>query len=480
MSMERALVVEDDELGRDFVDEALRELGVETLVAENGREATKLLRRHDVDFVLSDLRMAELDGLGLLRWIQEHRPQTHVALMTAYGTLDVAVEAMRCGAEDILLKPFGPDQIALLLERLRRRQQLVRENQYLRREREEEEGSELVGDSPPMQEILASIRRIAPSKATVFLRGESGTGKEMVARAIHQASDRRDGPFIRVNCAALSESLLESELFGHEKGAFTGAVQRREGRFELAHRGTLLLDEVSEVSPRIQAKLLRVLEEEEFERVGGTRTLRVDVRVLATSNRDLEQAIRDGSFREDLFYRLHVVPLHLPPLRERRADIPLLVEAFLRRFARQNGRGEMKISPDALRLLQAHDWPGNVRELSNFVHRTVVLCTGPVIEARHLDLQEMARPSIDSGFDAIVGHKLEDIERELILRTLRAHRGNRTHAAEQLGLTARTICNKIRLYRSQGHEIPEPERAARRARRSGPTVPNVEKEVEVS
>jgi DNA-binding NtrC family response regulator len=457
MSIERALVVEDDELGRECVAESLAEIGVETRTAKNGRQAIEMLAKEDVDVILSDLRMPEVDGLALLRHAQKNAPTTPFVLMTAFGTLDFAIQAMRDGAEDILLKPFDPDQLALLLRRIESKQRLQRENQYLKREVEGGATGEIIGETQPIRAVLESVRRVAPSKATVFIRGESGTGKELVARAIHALSPRREAPFVRVNCAALSETLLESELFGHERGAFTGAVQRREGRFELANKGTLLLDEVSEISPRIQAKLLRVLEEEEFERVGGQRTLKVDVRVIATSNRNLEAAIKDGTFREDLFYRLHVVPIVLPPLRERKEDVPLLVRSFLERFARENGKNVTKVTPAAMTRLCAYHWPGNVRELSNVIHRAVVLAPADAV-----DVEQLPLPADDGArseaLAAAVGMRAEDVERELILRTLRSTDGNRTRTAELLDLTARTINNKIRLYRTQGYEIPEPKR----------------------
>jgi len=470
MNLERALIVEDDELGREFVAEAFAGLAIETRVARNGREALEMIEKDDVDLVLTDLRMPEVDGLQVVKSVKERSPATPVVLMTAYGTLDVAIQALRDGADDILLKPFDAEHLALLLTRLKARHRLQRENRYLRREIEAESRHELVGDSAAIRDVLDAVRRVAPSKVTVFIRGESGTGKELVARAIHESSPRRDGPFVRVNCAALSETLLESELFGHERGAFTGAMQRREGRFELAHRGTLLLDEVSEVSPRIQAKLLRVLEEEEFERVGGTRTLKVDVRVVATSNRDLERAIRDGTFREDLFYRLHVVPLELPPLRDRAEDVPRLAATFLERFARENGKDVRRITPAAMARLSGYRWPGNVRELANLVQRAVVLAQSDVIDVDQLPLPALAdaSPRADA-LSGAVGMRAEDVERELILRTLHSTQGNRTRTAALLDLTARTINNKIRLYRTQGHEIPEPRRGV--AKRRPETAP---------
>ncbi len=464
MTMKRALVVEDDQLGREFVAEALAELAIDVQVAKDGREAIEHLKRDEVDLVLTDLRMPQVDGLGVLRAARELQPTTPVVLMTAYGTLDVAVEVLRQGADDILLKPFDPEQLALLFQRLEARERLKSENRWLRREIESEAVTQqILGESPAIKALLDQVRRVAVSKATVFIRGESGTGKELAARAIHQLSPRRNGPFVRVNCAALSETLLESELFGHERGAFTGAMQRREGRFELADKGTLLLDEVSEVSPRIQAKLLRILEEEEFERVGGTRTLAVDVRVLATSNRNLEAALKDGSFREDLYYRLHVVPLTLPPLRDRIEDVPLLATTFLQRFARENGAAVRRFTPAAMARMTSYRWPGNVRELSNLVQRAVVLATSDVIDVEQLPLpaEEQGRADALAG---AVGMRAEDVERELILRTLRSAQGNRTKTAGLLDLTARTINNKIRLYRAQGFAIPDPTRGVAKQR----------------
>jgi len=464
MKLASALVVEDDQLGREYIVEALAGLGVAVRSAKNGREAVELLGREEFDVVLTDLRMPQVDGLGVLKAARELAPGVPVALMTAHGTLDFAVDALRAGADDILLKPFDPEQLALLFERLGARKALQHENRRLRRQLEDDSSTrELIGGSPAMERVRDELRRVAASKATVFIRGESGTGKELAARALHQLSPRKDGPFVRVNCAALSETLLESELFGHERGAFTGAMQRREGRFELAHQGTLLLDEVSEVSPRIQAKLLRVLEEEEFERVGGTRTLQVDVRVIATSNRDLEKAIADGTFREDLFYRLHVVPLRLPPLRERLGDVPELAQAFLARFARENGKEVRSFSPDALLRLASYRWPGNVRELSNVVQRAVVLAAGDVIDSDALPLPA-GEPPRGEMLAAAVGMRAEDVERELILSTLRSTAGNRTRTASLLDVTARTINNKLRLYRAQGFDVPEPTRGVARQR----------------
>jgi DNA-binding NtrC family response regulator len=466
MSIERVLVVEDEPLCREFVCETLAQAAIEPCGVENGKQAVQRLQAEDFDLVLSDLRMAEMDGLELVGWLKKNRPDTPVALMTAFGSLEVAVEALRSGVEDILLKPFEPDQISLLLERVTTRKGLQSENRYLRHALEQEvAGSEIVGESPAIRQVLQTVSRVAPSNATVFIRGESGTGKELVARAIHRLSDRSTEPFIRVNCAALSETLLESELFGHERGAFTGAIQRREGRFELADKGTLLLDEVSEVSPRIQAKLLRVLEEEEFERVGGNRTLKVSVRIIATSNRDLEESIRNGTFREDLFYRLHVLPIELPPLRQRRSDIPLLVQSFLRRFSQENGLSPLTAGGEVLQALQEYDWPGNLREMSNYIHRAVVLSEGREIGLQHVAIPRRRDPI--QRLDEVVGMKISDLEREVILRTLQETQGNRTTAASLLGLTARTISNKIRLYRSQGHKIPAPSRIARSRLASG-------------
>ena len=393
---------------------------------------------------------------------KEVSPQSLVVLMTANASLDSAIEAVRGGAFDYLVKPVNPNQINLTLKKATDYRRLIEENRYYRRAATRPEGrfEDLVGRSEPMKEVFQLVDKVAASSATVLIAGESGTGKELVARAIHQRSDRADKPFIRVNCAALPESLLESELFGHERGAFTGAVDRRPGRFELAHSGTLLLDEISETTQTLQSKLLRVLQEREFERVGGTKTLKVDVRVICTSNRDLKKLVKEGKFREDLFYRLNVVPISLPSLRVRGTDILLIAEYFLRRFAERHKKPLPNLSGDARNALVNHSWPGNVRELENTVERAVLLAEGPDILPSTLGLG--AAPNLNAGIhqmqvpaaanpgepsdDINALTSLADVERIVILRTLKKTNSNRTKAARMLGISVRTLYTKLREY----------------------------------
>jgi DNA-binding NtrC family response regulator len=368
--------------------------------------------------------------------------------MTAYGTVETAVEALKEGADDYILKPFSPDELELAVDRAVERARLAQENRYLREALNEPyDLRTMVGESTAMRVVYEQVHKVADSRATVLVRGESGTGKELVARAIHQLSPRASQPFIKVNCAALSAGLLESELFGHEKGAFTGAHERKIGRFELADNGTLLLDEVSEISPELQPKLLRALQEREFERVGGNRTIEVDTRIVATSNRDLEKAVADGDFREDLFFRLNVIPIHLPPLRERKEDIEVLLEHFIERYARENGRAIESISQDARKGFLNYDWPGNVRELQNTVERAVVLADSPVLEPRHFSLNASGRLRPAGDYVSVpIGTTVADMERALIFRTLEKCANNRTHAAKLLGISVRTLRNKLKEY----------------------------------
>ncbi|HED63968.1 MAG TPA: sigma-54-dependent Fis family transcriptional regulator [Planctomycetes bacterium] len=373
---------------------------------------------------------------------------------------------MKLGAVDFLVKPCTPETLEVVVQRITRTMRLEQENQYLRDTMSKELGTQIIAESPGMTKILKTAERVATSKGTVLITGESGTGKERVAHHIHQNSPRKDGPFIRVNCAALSEQLLESELFGHERGAFTGAHKRRQGRFELADGGTLLLDEIGEISPALQTKLLRVLEEEEFERVGGTTTLSVDVRVIATTNRDLPKEVSEGNFREDLYYRLHVLPIHLDPLRERREDILPLARHFAASYARQNGLQTPNFTPDSETRLIEWNWPGNVRELQNAIHRAVILLDGGDIEPGHLLFEPLPardrKPKFTlvtdkgqylgaiSASSPLANRQLADLEREAILCTLEATRGNKTEAARRLGVTARTLSNKMKLWRDLG------------------------------
>ncbi len=446
MRIERVLVVDDESLNRESLQAIVEDLGGEVEVAATGEEAIAALETCEFDLVITDLKMGEVGGLDVVRAARERTTPIPVVIVTAYGTIESAVAAMRLGAEDYLLKPFSVEQIELLLEKIGERQQLRLENAYLREVVSGDGAEDIVGTSPLLREQVALARRVAQTKATVLILGESGTGKELFARLIHRESERRERPFVRVNCAALSASLLESELFGHEKGAFTGALQRRAGRFELADRGTLLLDEIGELPLELQPKLLRVLEQQEFERVGGTRSLKVDVRVVAATNRDLLQDVQDGLFREDLYYRLNVYPITLPSLRERREDIADLARLFLEQTRREYGGVLTSIAPDAIALLEAYAWPGNVRELDNVMKRVAIRVARPTLTAKDLrgDLPKNSGGPV--GAEAWIGHSMAHIEKEVILKTLERTGQNKTEAARILGVTARTLRNKLKVY----------------------------------
>ncbi|MBW1974317.1 MAG: sigma 54-interacting transcriptional regulator [Deltaproteobacteria bacterium] len=379
------LVVDDERNYLIILQELLEEEGYEVFTADNGREALKLAMETDLDVVVTDMKMPGIDGMSFLDQLHKAKPDVPIIMMTAYGTIEKAVEAMKKGAFDYICKPFENEEFLVVVRKALEHYRLVCRNRELTQALEERyQFGNLIGKSAVMQKLYDTIEKIAPSKATVLITGESGTGKELIARAIHFNSPRRDKAFVSINCGAIPETLLESELFGHEKGAFTGAVQRRKGRFEIAHRGTVFLDEVSEMSPYLQVKLLRILQEMEFERVGGTDTIHVDVRVIAASNRDLKEEIKKGRFREDLYYRLNVVHVHVPPLRERKEDIPLLVRHFLDKYGTESGIENIRIARDALKCLMDYDWPGNVRELENVIERAVVLCSGSEITINDL------------------------------------------------------------------------------------------------
>ena len=451
MAIERVLVVDDDAPTRELLFEILTRHGCEVLLAADGDQAVKHLEREELDLVLTDVRMPGLGGMDVLGRAREVDRDAPVILMTAYGTIESAVEAMKCGAFDYIVKPVSPDRVDLMLQRVSEWSSLVRENRYLRSQLAGQEAAdEMVGRHPKLVEVIETVRRVAQSKATVLVQGESGTGKELIARLVHYSSPRSENAFITVNCAALSETLLESELFGHERGAFTGAISRREGRFELAHGGTLMLDEISEIPPPLQAKLLRAVEEEEFERVGGTRTIKVDVRLVCTTNRDLTREVAEGRFRDDLYYRLNVVPVVLAPLRERRDDIPLLATYFVRRFARENASPARRVTKEAMQLLKQAPWPGNVRELRNAIQRAVVLATSEEIGPDDLPADlSVVRPR-RAGGGVMVGQSIDEMERELILRTLESTGWNKTEAARILDVTPRTLRNKLGRYRQDG------------------------------
>ncbi len=438
------LVVDDDRSALESIQEILLREEYQVCIARSAEEALELLRAEDFGVVLTDLRMPGMDGMDLLRTIKALRPETEVVIMTAFGTIERAVEAMREGAYDFVTKPLKRPLLVRSVGRALEKASLQAENQQLRAELDAISGERtLIGSSPAMRKVLDTLNQVAPANTTVLILGESGTGKELAARAIHQRSRRSRGPFVALNCAAIPVTLLESELFGHERGAFTGAFARREGRFQMAHGGTLFLDEVAELDPLIQAKLLRVLQEGEFERLGGTQTLRVDVRVLASTNRNLLDLVREGRFREDLYYRLHVIQLTMPPLRERLEDVPLLTQHFLARYASKNQKDVRSVSREAMDVLMSHDWPGNVRELENTIEHAVVLCRGDTIRLEELpDLVESERQDIQY-LTIQLGTPLNEIEQQVIQQTLRLTRGNKRLAAQLLGIATRTIYRKL-------------------------------------
>jgi two-component system, NtrC family, response regulator HydG len=438
------LVVDDDRANLASLERIFLREDLEVLVAHNGKEALDILRRQQVGVCLTDLMMPGVSGLDLLRAAKKVSPETEVILMTAFGTVEKAVEAMRDGAWDFVTKPFKRIQIVRAVRRALHKQSLVLENQALRTElNDSRRDPTIVGNSLPIRQLMDLVRQVAPSTATALLQGESGTGKELVARAVHRLSSRSDGAFIALNCAALPESILEAELFGHEKGAFTGASERRRGRFEVADRGTLFLDEIAETSQAVQVKLLRVLQEGEFERVGGGQTLRVDVRIVAATNKNLEEEVQAGRFREDLFYRLNVIRLDIPPLRERKDDIPLLANHFLSVYSAKNKKTLGGISREAMERLLGWHWPGNVRELENAIERAVVLARTDTIGSDELPPQ-LQGEGVNSTFITVpIGTPLEEIERSVIRETLVFTKGDKKLAAQLLGIATRTIYRKI-------------------------------------
>ncbi len=443
------LVVDDDATHRKMLSAVLETAGYQTSEAADGLAAVTAVEEKYVDLVLMDIRMKGLHGIEAQKRIRDLSPGIPVILMTAYASVDTAVSALKSGAYDYLTKPVDVDELLLLIKKALDHRRLEQENRYLRERIDDRfDFSAIIGRSPSMTPIFETISLVAPTEATVLIVGESGTGKELIANAIHQNSPRREAPFIKVNCAALSESLLESELFGHEKGAFTGAHKRHIGRFSAAHRGSLLLDEIGEMAPATQAKILRVLQEQEFEPVGGTHSVSVDVRIIAATNRDLEADMATGRFREDLFYRLNVVRIIMPPLKERHEDIPLLADRFLKTYAEKNRRFLKGFGPKAIDMLMRHDWPGNVRELENVVERAVILSRGDII--RPEDLPEAIK-AVDHSASASpatlpIGITLKDMEKEMILLTLGEAGGNRTRTAEILGISRRTLQLKLKDY----------------------------------
>jgi len=447
---ERVLIVEDEPSTRLGLTELVRAWGFTAEAAADGEEALERIATFRPSIVVSDLVMPRLDGLGLLKALADE-PAIAVVILTAQGTIETAVEAIKAGAYDYLTKPVEPERLRNLLDKLVERGSALREVKALRRQlRGQGSFGTMIGDSPAIRAVYETVEKAAPTAASVLIVGESGTGKELVAQMLHQLSPRAKRPFVAINCAAIPETLLESEIFGHEKGAFTGASERREGCFELADRGTLFLDEVAEMAPATQVKLLRVLQEQRFRRLGGRHEQSVDVRVVAATNKNPADAIRDGLLREDLYYRLNVFAIELPPLRQRKEDLPLLVQAFLDEFSARNQKRVTGVAPAAMKLLEKYDWPGNVRELRNVIERAVILCGGEVLEPAHLPALASAPPPAEKGAVALEpGTTVQEAERRLILMTLDHTHGNKTRAAEILGISLKTLHNKLNRLRAE-------------------------------
>ncbi len=446
MPRETILVIDDEEAQREALAGHLRKQGYEVITAESGTVGVEVLQRQAVDLVLTDFRMPDMDGMGVLQAARQINPEIEVVLVTAYGSVSSAVDAMQLGAFDYLEKPIDLDELDELVQRALQRHHRTSENRRLKEELQvlQPLAGIIVAD-PLMEEALNVAARAAASRATVIIGGESGTGKELVARAVHGASPRREKPFIAVNCAALNENLMESELFGHEKGAFTGADRKRAGRFEQADGGTLFIDEVGEIPASVQVKLLRVLQERSFERVGGGEAIKVDVRLIAATNRDLMDMVKRGEFREDLYYRLNVVSVSLPPLRQRRRDIPLLLDHFLQRYAKENGKDIRDFSREAREQLMRYDYPGNVRELQNIIESAVVMARRDLIATADLPIGHVDGSPVVPNAGSLP-QQVEDLERQAIVQALAKADGVQSRAAERLGITERNFRYKLKKY----------------------------------
>ncbi|MFP4379854.1 MAG: sigma-54-dependent transcriptional regulator [Candidatus Sumerlaeia bacterium] len=441
------VVVDDEKNTREGLKWGLEEDNREVLTAATGEEGLELIRNHDAQVVITDLRMPGMDGLELLDHIRKDSPDTEVIMLTGHGTVENAVDAMKLGAYDYRLKPINLDELGILVERILEQKSMRQENIELHEALEKRHGFEnIIGNSPEMESVFDRVRQVAPTRASVLICGESGTGKEEIASALHYNSPRKNKPFIKLNCGALTATLLESELFGHEAGAFTDAKRQKVGRFEMADGGTLFLDEITETSPEFQVKLLRVLQEQEFERVGGSSTIHVDVRVVAATNQDIDKQVREGKFREDLYYRLNVVKIELPPLRERGDDVVLLARAFLQEFCEENDKPLKEFTPKAIEALRHYSWPGNVRQLRNVIEGLVVLSSGKKITEEDLPLEIRESSNQEKSMRLKVGSSLADMEKELIRATLKENGGNRAAAARTLGLGRKTLYRKIDEY----------------------------------
>ena len=445
----KILVVDDERSHRQMIEAVLSAEGYEIAQADNGQAAIDAVEEKFYDLVIMDIRMPELGGIEALKKIKTISPGIPIILMTAYASVGTAVDALKSGASDYLTKPLDIEELKILVAKTMRFHQLEEENIYLKeRLNDRFDFSSIIGRSPAMNKLFETMALVAPSEATVLIVGESGTGKELIANAIHQNSPRKDRPFIKVNCAALPETLLESELFGHEKGSFTGAIARKQGRFQLAHKSSIFLDEIAEMAPTTQAKILRVLQEREFEPLGGIHTIKVDTRIIAATNKQLDEEIKAGRFREDLYYRLNVVSLEVPPLRERGDDVALLTDFFLKKYTEKNNKLIKGFTPRAMDLLMRHEWPGNVRELENIVERAVIMARGEMITPMEFpeNLKELDLELKEARINIAAGRSLKEVEKEMILRTLDETGGNRTHAADILGISRRTLQLKLKEY----------------------------------
>jgi len=450
--METILIVDDEKNYLVVLEALLGPEGYEIITTDNARDALRLVRESDLDMVITDIKMPNMNGMALLEECKKVKPELPVIMMTAYGTIEMAVEAMKNQAYDYITKPFQNEQLKLTVKKALDNYRLIKQNKLLSEALSDRfKFGNIIGKSKPMLEIFDSISKLAQSRASVLITGPSGTGKELIAKAIHYNSPRKDRPFISVNCGALTETLLESELFGHEKGAFTGAVAMKKGRFELSDRGTLFLDEIGDMPPPLQVKLLRVLQEMEFERVGGTRTIKVDVRVLSASNRNIKEEVANELFREDLFYRLNVMNIEVPPLRERIDDIPLLVKHFIEKYRGDEEKDKIELSPDVWKVLYNYSWPGNIRELENVIERAVVLNPGGLISLEDLP-EELAGAEVEFDVERFIppnvplSEALEQIEEKLIRRALAQCNNVQSHAAEMLGITKSLIQHKMKKY----------------------------------
>src|SRR4030043_1732089 len=460
MEKARILIAEDEKNQRDLLEGFLKKEGFTVESAANGREAFQKLQGNFFDMALIDYKMPELDGLQTLREIRKFYPDLPVVMMNAYGTVETAVASMKEGALDYLTKPIDLDELLLMLQKVIERSNLIKENKELKTQLQERYAFPLiVYASPKMEEVMGLVARVAPSKTTILIRGESGTGKELIANAIHYASPRSGKPWVKVSCAAIPETLLESELFGHEKGAFTGAIQKRIGRFEEADGGSIFLDEIGDLSPSTQVKLLRILQDKEFQRLGSNLSFKTDVRIITATHRNLEEAIKKELFREDLYYRLNVISITLPPLRERREDTPLLIDYFLKKYSKENQKPISDISKEARFLLLRYPYPGNVRELENLIERAVVVCRGEVITTQdlpfHLKEEKPEKLWESSKKEKSLPESLEEMEKDTILKALHQYQGVQTKAAESLGISERVLRYKMKKYRIRSNEEKE-------------------------